>query len=237
MSSRYDEGGEAFDGLDEGDYIIEDLTTEEALDIKNKKFNKNSKLKESMNDISITTEDQIIKIKSSPIEGKETIQPVTETEVEKSKEAAEDISTEEEVKEESTPVEDVEVDMDEIEESGLDEVSENYLKKVYENVQSFKTSKATLKENNMIVEGIITFTSGKKAKTHFIFESQEITKKGKLRFLGENKQLSKNKKAFTLTGSVKDKKLIVESLNYNYVGVDSKTGKAKRLYGTIRRSK
>ena len=28
---------------------------------------------------------------------------------------------------------------------------------------------------------------------------------------------------------------MLESLNYNYTGKDSKTGKTKRLYGTIRR--
>lgn len=141
-------------------------------------------------------------------------------------------------KEEEPEYEEENIDLDEVEEEGIDEVSESYLKNVYENVQSFKTSKATLKgDNKMIVEGVITFKSGKKAKTHFIFESQEVTKRGKLKFLGENKQISKNKKAFTLIGSVKDKKLLIESFNYNYTGIDSKTGKTKRLYGTIRRSK
>ena len=189
---------------------------------------RNKKLKESMDDISITTEDQVIKIKSTPREDKETIQPVTETEIEKAKEAEEDISVEEEPEE-------VDVDLDEIDEEGMDDLGESYLKSVYENVSGFKTSKAILQGNKMILEGVISFTSGNKAKTKFIFESKEATKRGKLKFLGENKNISKNKKAFTLIGSLNNKKLMLESLNYNYTGKDSKTGKTKRLYGTIRR--
>lgn len=194
-------------------------------------------LKESMDDISITTEDQIIKIKSTPREDKETIQPVTETEVEKAKEVEEDlpveeVKTQEEVVEEP---EEIDVDLDEIDEEGMDDLGESYLKSVYENVNGFKTSKAVLQGNKMILEGVISFTSGNKAKTKFTFESKEATKRGKLKFLGENKNISKNKKAFTLIGSLNNKKLMLESLNYNYTGKDSKTGKTKRLYGTIRR--
>lgn len=197
-----------------------------------------SNLKESMDDISITTEDQVIKIKSTPREDKETIQPVTETEVEEAKEVEEDIPTEEVKTQEEEVVEEpeeIDVDLDEIDEEGMDDLGESYLKSVYENVNSFKTSKAILQGNKMILEGVISFTSGNKAKTKFIFESKEATKRGKLKFLGENKNISKNKKAFTLIGSLNNKKLMLESLNYNYTGKDSKTGKTKRLYGTIRR--
>lgn len=220
---------------------ILELELNESLKRRYKKFSlkedKSKKLKESMDDISITTEDQVIKIKSTPREDKETIQPVTETEVEKAKEAEEDTSveevkTQEEIVEEP---EEIDVDLDEIDEEGMDDLGESYLKSVYENVNGFKTSKATLQGNKMILEGVISFTSGNKAKTKFIFESKEATKRGKLKFLGENKNISKNKKAFTLIGSLNNKKLMLESLNYNYTGKDSKTGKTKRLYGTIRR--
>ena len=187
-----------------------------------------------MEDISITTEDTVIKVKATPRADKETIEPVTEEEV---VDAQVDAAFDNE--DESTTDTDVntgeeEVEMDEIDEEGMDELGEAYLKQVYENVNSFKTSKATLRKDKMIIEGIITFNSGKKAKTQFLFEAKEMTKKGKLKFLGENKNLSKNKKAFTLTGSMSGNKLIVESLNYNYSGIDSKTGKAKRLYGTVK---
>lgn len=208
------------------------------LDESFKKRYKKYSLKESMDDISITTEDQVIKIKSTPREDKETIQPVTETEVEEAKEVEEGIPTEEVKNQEEEIVEEpeeIDVDLDEIDEEGMDDLGESYLKSVYENVNSFKTSKAILQGNKMILEGVISFTSGNKAKTKFIFESKEATKRGKLKFLGENKNISKNKKAFTLIGSLNNKKLMLESLNYNYTGKDSKTGKTKRLYGTIRR--
>ena len=228
-----------YDNEKSNEYSIEDIkaglddksilqqTLEEYRELINNST-KNESLKESMDDISITTEDQVIKIKSTPREDKETIQPVTETEVEKAKEAEEDIPVEEEPEE-------VDVDLDEIDEEGMDDLGESYLKSVYENVNGFKTSKAVLQGNKMILEGVISFTSGNKAKTKFIFESKEATKRGKLKFLGENKNISKNKKAFTLIGSLNNKKLMLESLNYNYTGKDSKTGKTKRLYGTIRR--
>lgn len=217
------------------DYLLDKY---KLTDVVTKWLSEDDSLKESMEDISITTDDQVIKIKSTPREDKETIQPVTETEVEKAKEAEEDIpveevETQEEVVEEEP--EEVDVDLDEIDEEGMDDLGESYLKSVYENVNGFKTSKAVLQGNKMILEGVISFTSGNKAKTKFIFESKETTKRGKLKFLGENKNISKNKKAFTLIGSLNNKKLMLESLNYNYTGKDSKTGKTKRLYGTIRR--
>lgn len=223
------------------DKIEEEIQPDQKFPVEHEKapvMEVNKELKESMDDISITTEDQVIKIKSTPREDKETIQPVTETEVEEAKEVEEDIPTEEVKTQEEEVVEEpeeIDVDLDEIDEEGMDDLGESYLKSVYENVNSFKTSKAILQGNKMILEGVISFTSGNKAKTKFIFESKEATKRGKLKFLGENKNISKNKKAFTLIGSLNNKKLMLESLNYNYTGKDSKTGKTKRLYGTIRR--
>ena len=87
------------------------------------------------------------------------------------------------------------------------------------------------------LEGIITFNSGKKAKTSFLFESDSVTKRGKLRFLGENLQITNKKKSFLLQGSLNNKSLVLESLTYNYNAKDSKSGKSSRVYGTIRRSK
>ena len=210
---------------DEEDIVDEALTDDQKYPIK-------SPISESMEDISITTEDTVIKVKATPRADKETIEPVTEEEVVEMQQEEAPTETEEE-----EPVEEQEVEMDEIDEEGMDELGESYLRQVYENVNSFKTSRATLKKDKMIIEGIITFNNGKKAKTQFLFEAKEMTKKGKLKFLGENKNLSKNKKAFTLTGSINNKKLMVESLNYNYSGIDSATGKAKRLYGTVKVSK
>ena len=153
-------------------------------------------------------------------------------------EEEEEISSEEEAikaaeEEEVAPTEE-EVEIDEMDEETFDKLGESYLKKVYDNIDSYKTTSGKIMGNTLMLEGLLTFKSGKKVKTNFIFESSHKTKKGKLKFLGENKQITNNKKAFTLTGSVKDKKLILESLTYNYKGKDAKTRKSVSLYGTVK---
>ena len=130
----------------------------------------------------------------------------------------------------------VDVDFEEFDEEDFDELGESYLKKVYENVDSFKTSSVTTVKDSLIIEGVITFDSGNKKSTSFIFESKDITKTGKLRFIGENKQLSRGRKTFTLTGKVVENKLVCESLNYNYRGKDA-NGSSTRIYGTVKTSK
>lgn len=124
------------------------------------------------------------------------------------------------------------IDIDEFSEDDFDELGESYLKKVYENVNSYKTTSGTVNGNKIKLEGVITFNSGKKAKTSFIFESHRKTKRGKYKFLGENASISSNKKAFVITGNVNNKKLCVESFTYNY-SAKGNDGKSKRLYGTV----
>ena len=190
-------------------------------------------INEGMEDISITTDDQIIKVKATPREDKETIVPVEPKEIEQPVE-------EKESEVEESPVDGEEelmdIELDEIDSESFDKLGESYLKKVYENVNSFKTVAGSLTEDNKLkLEGIIEFNSGKKAKTSFLFEAKEVTKKGMIKFVGLNENLSKNKKAFTLAGSTKDGKLICEQFNYNYLAKDEKSGNSKRLYGTIRK--
>lgn len=221
--------------------VNEELTPEQKYPIKSpiaENIEEPEKLTESMEDISITTEDEVIKVKATPRADKETIEPVTEEEVKEmasEEEVAEEAPVEEEPVIEEAPEENIE--MDEIDEESLNKLGESYLKKVYENINGFKTLKPILRNDKMIVEGLISFKSGKKAKTKFIFESVAATKRGKVKLLGLNENITQNKKAFTLIGEVKDKKLIVESLNYNYSSADPKTGKSKRLYGTVKTSK
>ena len=186
-------------------------------------------INEGMEDISITTDDQVIKVKATPREDKETIVPVEPKEVEAAQPETEEPA-------ESGEEELMDIELDEIDETSFDELGESYLKKVYDNVNSFKTVNGSLDANNrLVLEGIIEFKSGKKAKTNFIFEAKEVTRKGKIKFIGENVNLSKNKRAFTLTGSTKNKNLICEQFNYNYLAKDEKSGASKRLYGTIRK--
>ena len=130
-----------------------------------------------------------------------------------------------------------EIDLDNIvvEPEEFDNLGESYLKKVYENVDSFKTTSVKNDNKKLIVEGLISFRSGKVSKTRFVFENLKQTKSGKVKILGEGLQFSNNKKAFSLTGTMKDNKFICESFTYNYTAKDSKTGKSFPLYGTIKR--
>ena len=129
------------------------------------------------------------------------------------------------------------VDFDEFDEESFDELGERYLKKVYENVRSYKTSSGSMKNDKLKLEGVITFNSGKQAKTTFLFEGASILKNGTLKLIGENKNFSDKKNAFGLRGKVSGNKLMVESFNYNYIGKDAATGQSKKLYGTIRKTK
>ena len=129
--------------------------------------------------------------------------------------------------------EEVDVDIDNVQEENFNKIGESFLKATYNNVLGFKTTKAETKGNQLRLEGLIKFKSGKEKKTNFIFESREATPKGKVRFVGENLQLCRGKKAFTLIGSVKNGNFISESFNYNYRAKDA-NGKSQRVYGTVK---
>lgn len=145
------------------------------------------------------------------------------------------ISANAEIETEETPDEDemMDFDFDEVDETSFDKLGESYLKRVYENVDSFKTTKVSTTDNQLIVEGLISFKSGVKKNTGFIFEAKDATKEGRLRFVGENKHFSRGNKAFTLVGSMNEsKKFICESFTYNY-RAKTPAGKATRVYGTV----
>lgn len=127
-----------------------------------------------------------------------------------------------------------EVDVDDFSEVDFDELSEKYLKEVYNNVKNYKTSDVNIKNNKLFVEGIITFNSGKQKKTTFMFEAKQVSKKNKIKFIGENLELSRGKKSFALNTSINNKKLISESLTYKYQLKDN-TGKSNKIYGTVRK--
>lgn len=122
---------------------------------------------------------------------------------------------EEEIAEENPESEEDEEEIEDIDSDSFDELGESYLKESYENVKSFKTSKVYKKNDKLVVEGIVSFKSGKNKKTSFIFESAHNKSKKKV-LLGENKQITPNSKSFRLRGVVKNKKMVCESLRYNY---------------------
>ena len=221
---------------DEKDDMDEEITTKKGI-------KKQSSMKEDFNKVEIETDTQKmtvesdqsgkVEVKTEPksdikaIEGtgEEMIAPV-EPDVEAKFETE---GSEEEIMEPEKEYSDI--DVDEFDENEFDELGERYLRKTYENVESYKTTKGSTNGNKLKLEGIITFKSGKKAKTNFIFEAKTVTKTGKVKFEGMNKQFARGK-AFTLTGRMDGNKLLSESLQYNYRCKDV-DGKSKRIYGRI----
>lgn len=105
-------------------------------------------------------------------------------------------------------------DIDELDECSLNKHIDEYLKEVYSNVKSYETTGCELKEGKLIVEGKISFNSGKEKLT--MFEFLPAYCEGKLFFEGYNKDFSEDK-AFKLNCSINESKtLITESFGYKY---------------------
>ena len=164
--------------------------------------------------------------KTASTEG-ETISPVSpevQSEIEaNSEEPVEDISDDEYA----------DMDIDDVDEDSFDGVTESYLKEAYNNVKAYKTSSVREKDNKLFVEGVITFNSGNQKATKFIYEGLSTDGKGKIRLSGINENISKDK-AFTVNATLKDKRLVTESLSYRYEAKSS-SGKNKLIEGYIKR--
>ena len=131
----------------------------------------------------------------------------------------------EETEEENSEDEDFE-DFDELSFNGL---GESYLRECYENVVGFKTTGISAENNKLMIEGIIKFDSGNIKETQFIFESV-----GDGKYEGYNKQISRGNKTYKLNTSINNKKLVCESLNYNYRS-RNELNESVRVYGTVKR--
>jgi len=213
-----------------------------------------SMLEEDFKEASITTDDAHMEMTSDE-DGKVTVttEPVHEEEFEDDfmeEEPGEEMlapvddetvaeikdETEDELIDEEPSEDEVDVDIDEFDEDSFDELGESYLKRVYENVNSFKTTNVKTTNKNLIIEGVIDFSSGAKKKTSFLLEAKDINNKGVVRFIGENKEITRGKKAFTMTGKVKNNKFMCEALRYHYMAKNN-NGKSTRVNGTVRISK
>lgn len=193
---------------------------------------KRKRVTEDFDKVEVETEDQKITVKSEPKEVDSDDQMIAPIEPEVKADIEDNI---EEVGEEGSEEEEVDFDVEDFDEESFDEIGESYLRRVYENVTSYKTKKVSSDGNKLVVEGLITFKSKKTKPTSFIFEAKDATKKGVLRFIGENLQISRGHKSFMLKGNLNEGKFLSESLNYNYRTKDS-TGKPTRIYGTTKRS-
>lgn len=166
--------------------------------------------------------------------GEEMIVPLTDGTVDEVEAAADANSLEdgedaidyEDLAEEEFPMEDEYEDFDEESFNGL---GESYLKSCYENVTGFKTTGVSVDGGKLMIEGVIKFDSGNIKETSFVFESVDKNK-----FEGYNKHISRGNKTFKLNTSVANKKLVCESLNYNYRS-KNEDNESVRVYGTVKR--
>lgn len=202
------------------------------------KRGKKEDMEESLEKVEVSTEDSNTVITNDPVTNTVSVTTTTNDDgegilVPLSDENADEIAASTEETEE-VPEEDNFI-ADDFDEESFDELGEVYLKKVYENIDAFKTTNVSSCGKKLAVEGLITFKSGNTKPTHFIFEQKAQNKKGTYRFIGENKQISRGKKSFILQGNVNDNKFICESLNYNYLGKNDGDKKSVRLYGTVKR--
>lgn len=218
-----------------------------------KYIGENKPMNESIENISVETDSDTINVKPSE-DGKVTVEaqpkeveagtlepvsPETKAEIEAAngiEEESEEEIEEETVEEPETSVEEDEgeVEVTDFDEDQFNELGESYLKEVYDNVNSFKTTKGYIDGDRIKLEGLINFNSGKQAKTSFVFESFNVSKRGKYKFIGENIQITNRKNAFIMSGDIKEGKLLPESLTYNYNAKDANTGKLQRVYGTVK---
>ena len=225
----------------------------------------NESLAESIEDVSITTDDETmtmstkedggVVVETSPKEEIDTIEsdilngdemiaplePETKAEIEDNIEADDeaedalegDLFEEEPIDEmpvDEEPVEDIE----DFDNESFDELGESYLRRCYENVNSYETSKISQQaDGSYLIEGRIGFDSGNVKNTQFVF-NKNTDSKGKLKLEGYNNQISKGKKTFKLNCSVEDKTIVCESLNYNYKGKND-LDESVRVYGTVKR--
>ena len=124
----------------------------------------------------------------------------------------------------------IDVNIADVDENLFEGLINKFLKEVYENVDKFKLTEGSIDDEHGTIklEGTILFKSGKSKNTTFLFENAGMSKNGKIRFNGLNETFSKSNKAFRLTTSLKEGKLLSESLIYEF-GAD-----AKKIYGRVK---
>ena len=114
-----------------------------------------------------------------------------------------------------------EIVLNDLDENAFDSLVNKYLQATYNNVDSYKTTSCSIDSNNVIVEGVVTFKSGKEKSTAFNLNGI-VGKNNKMRFVGINEMFSKSKKAFNFVCRNEAGNLISESLSYRYNAKDKK---------------
>lgn len=161
--------------------------------------------KEGFSKIELETDNDKIKVTSQPVadepeqEVLAPIAPAKKDEINVNSKSADD----------AEGVDDV--DIDELEEESLNSCATKYFKEQYKGAKSFKTRKIVEKNNQFIVEGILTCTSGRKHPVSMQLNPVSHNLQGNCKFEGKVRCI-KERKAVKLNTSLKGNKLVVESL-------------------------
>lgn len=192
---------------------------------------------EGLEQVSVTTDKEHIELNADE-DGKVTVstEPRDEEEPEVivpvDDEVVDKIETAEE-EEEIPEDEDVDIDITDFDEERFDELAEKFLTTNYDNVAGYKTTSGGIDGDKIVLEGVIRYKSGKEVPTKYIFESVDLDENNRLRLVGSNKGLTAHKKPFTMKGFVEGKKLIAESLDYDFESKCAETGKRTHCKGSI----
>ena len=127
-------------------------------------------------------------------------------------------------------------DLEDFNESTFNKICESYLRRVYENVNGFKCTRAKSSNGKLMVEGVINFVSGNSKQTTFEFSKPTLTKRGKVVLEGLNKTFTNTQNAYILKGYVKDKEFISESMIYRYTAKtinESNQQESVKFYGRV----
>ena len=127
-------------------------------------------------------------------------------------------------------------DLEDFNESTFNKICESYLRRVYENVNGFKCTRAKSSNGELMVEGVINFVSGNTKQTTFEFSKPTVTKRGKVVLEGLNKTFTNTQNAYILKGYVKDKEFISESMIYRYTAKtinESNQQESVKFYGRV----
>lgn len=113
-----------------------------------------------------------------------------------------------------------------IDSASFDSLVNKFTRSIYENVEKYETTSGLInKDNKLVLEGLITFKSGKTTTTKFIFESKGMYK-GKVKLVGMNETFSYNKRSpFVVYSRPEETNLICESLSFNYLATEEKIAK------------
>lgn len=160
------------------------------------------KVTEAIENATIETEDQVIKVSSEEKEedmnadwydresmgegellsddaGDEMIVPLSDEDMEEIEEPAEEETKEETTEddfvvtdEEEMPEDEDEFDFEEVQEESFNRLVGKYLTNTYKNIKSYKVTGKDIKEGLVKIDGEIEFKSGNKRNTTFVFEAK-----------------------------------------------------------------